>query len=474
MRLDRLLEEAGMDGTGAPALGPGAAGIEVGAVVHDSAAVTPGSLFCCVPGARADGHRFAVTAVEAGAVALVVEHRLPLAVPQVVVASVRAAMAHLAAAFHHHPSTTLAVVGVTGTNGKTTTAHLLGAVLEAHGWPTAVMGTLTGTRTTPEAPELQAGLARCRDDGGRAVVLEVSSHALALHRVDAVRFAAAVFTNLSQDHLDFHGTMEAYFQAKASLFVPDRAAVAAVNADDPWGRRLLAGARLPAFPFSLADAVDLATGSGGGPASTFRWRGQPVGLRLPGRFNVMNALAAAAAAEALGVAPAAVAEGLSSVAAVPGRFEVVVPGPPFSVVVDYAHTPVALEQALDAARGLAAAGPGRVLVVFGCGGHRDRAKRPLMGEAATRLADRAYLTSDNPRDEDPLAIIAEVRAGATAGASLVVEPDRAAAIGLALGQAQPGDVVLIAGKGHETGQDMGGVASPFDDRAVARHLLAAR
>ena len=441
------------------------ASTEVAAVTHDSRALVPGALFCCVPGVHVDGHEFAAEAVEAGAVALLCERVLPLEVTQVMVGDARAAMAPVAAAFWDHPSRHLDVVGITGTNGKTTTAHLLGAVLEAGGRRTGVIGTLSGERTTPEAPDLQLRLAAFRDEGATAVAMEVSSHALALHRADATWFAVAVFTNLSQDHLDFHGSMDDYFEAKATLFDPTRAAVAVVNADDTGGRRLLDRARLPTRPFSLQDAADLQVGP---LASTFRWEGQRVRLKLGGRFNVVNALAAAAAARELGVAPADVARGLSSATPVPGRFESVDGGQPFAVVVDYAHTPAGLEEVLQAA---AEAGEGRVLLVFGCGGDRDRAKRPEMGEVATRLADLAVLTSDNPRGEDPLAIIEGVRSGVARAEVLRVEPDRRAAIALALAAAAPGDVVVIAGKGHETEQRFAGHGVPFDDRVVARQEL---
>ena len=461
MRLDRLLDEVEVrDVRGEPA------GIDVVAVTHDSRRVRPGTLFCCVPGSRADGHDFAEAAVDAGAVALLCEHHLPLEVVQAVVDDTRAAMAPVAAALYGHPSRAIDVVGVTGTNGKTTTTHLLRAVLESAGRPARVVGTLSGVRTTPEAPDLQAQLATFRDDGVQAVAIEVSSHALALHRVDATWFAAAVFTNLSAEHLDFHASMEDYFDAKASLFSPERAAVAVVNADDEYGRRLLQAARLPTRPFSLDDAVGLETAP---TASTFTWRGHRVRLGLGGVFNVANALAAATTAAELGVDAGAAAEGLSSAAPVAGRYEPVDAGQPFTVVVDYAHTPAGLEQALQSAR--KGAGGGRVIVVFGCGGDRDRAKRPLMGEIASRLSDVAVITSDNPRGEDPMAIIDEVRAGATDPGSLRVEPDRRAAIGLALGEARPGDVVVVAGKGHETVQVVGDREIPFDDRLVVREEL---
>ncbi len=443
-------------------------GVDVLAVGHDSGTVGPGTLFCCVRGARVDGHDFAPQAVAAGAVALVVERFLAVDVVQVAVDDVRRAMARAAAALGGYPSHRMAVVGITGTNGKTTTAHFLRAVLEADGRRAAVIGTLSGVRTTPAAPELQAHLAELAGEGFTAVAMEVSSHALVQHRVDGVRFAVAVFTNLSQDHLDFHGTMEEYFAAKASLFDKDRAAVGVINVDDTWGRRLLETARLPTRPFSLSDAVDLRLDRSG---SSFTWRGEPVRLRLAGTVNVANALAAAAAARELGVAPAAVAKGLGDLEFVPGRNQPVDRGQPFSLLVDYAHTPDALEKTLAGARDMA--GDGRVLVVFGCGGDRDRAKRPLMGEVATRVADLAVLTSDNPRSENPAAIIDAVRAGVRRPEVLTVEPDRRAAIALALAAARAGDVVVLAGKGHETTQVTGTTVTPFDDRAVAAELLGA-
>ncbi len=470
MRLDRLLGELEVLEIRGD---PGAT--EVTAVTHDSRSVAPGALFCCVPGRRRDGHHFAAAAVAAGASALLCERVLdPMPVTQVVVPSVRRAMGPAAAAFFDHPSRRLPVVGVTGTNGKTTTTHLLAAALRSAGRPAEVIGTLSGARTTPEAPELQARLAELAAQGVAAAA-EVSSHALVEHRVDGTWFSVAVFTNLSPDHLDFHASMEEYFAAKASLFTPERAAVAVINADDPWGRRLLGSVALATRPFSLADAAELEVGHRG---SAFLWAGQPVRLRLGGVFNVANALAAATAARELGADPPAIAEGLSSVTSVPGRFEQVDAGQPFAVVVDYAHTPASLEQALAAARAVAAGGSangsagGRVLVVFGCGGDRDRAKRPAMGEVATRLADVAVLTSDNPRSEDPLAIIEEVRAGVARPETLVVEPDRRAAIATALASARPGDVVVVAGKGHETVQVTGAEVIPFDDRLVVREELA--
>jgi len=455
-----------------------AGGIAVRSVSSDSRAVTPGSLFCCVRGTTNDGHDHAPAAVAAGAVAVICERPLDLSpeVVQVVVADGRAALAAAAASFYGHPSRSLLVAGITGTNGKTTTAYLLHAVLEAHGWSTGIIGTIGAERTTPEAPELQARLAAERDAGRHAVAMEVSSHALAQKRADAVHFAVVGFTNLTQDHLDYHRDMESYFAAKASLFDAERAEVGAVNTDDPYGQRLLERGGLRLVPYSLADAADLAIDARTAHSS-FRWQGEPVRLALGGRFNVANALCAATMARELGIPAATAAAGLSSVATVPGRFERIDVGQPFALVVDYAHTPDALEQLLMVARGMAGGvtPTGRVIVVFGCGGGRDRAKRPLMGAVAARLADLAFLTSDNPRHEDPLAIIEEVRAGVGAlfESTLTVEPDRAAAIASAVAQARPGDVIVVAGKGHETGQTVGAETAPFDDRELARTAAAA-
>jgi len=466
VRLDRLLDAVEViDVRGEPAT------TEVTGVAYDSRTARRGDLFCCVPGERFDGHDFALDAVGAGARALLVERPLSVDVAQVVVADARRAMAQVAAAFHGHPSRDLTVVGVTGTNGKTTTTHLLEAALTAGGQPCAVMGTLSGVRTTPEAPDLQDKLAEHRDEGYAAVAMEVSSHALALRRVDATWFAAAVFTNLSHEHLDFHHSTEDYFRAKASLFDPDRADRAVVNADDPYGRLLLEAARLPTRPFSIADAVDLDVALSG---SRFMWRGQRFDLHLGGVDNVSNALAAATAAAEIGIEPDAIAAGIADVKRVRGRFDLVDAGQPFQVLVDYAHTPAALEHVLDAASAEIGGERGRVLVVFGCGGDRDRSKRPAMGEVAGRLADIVVLTSDNPRSEDPLAIIDDVRSGVRGSSVLIVEPDRRQAIARALDTAADGDVVIIAGKGHEREQVVGDLVVPFDDADVAREELQGR
>jgi UDP-N-acetylmuramoyl-L-alanyl-D-glutamate--2,6-diaminopimelate ligase len=447
----------------------GDAAVEVTAVTHDSRAVVPGTLFCCVPGERVDGHAFAPEAVERGAVALLCSRPLGLGVPEVRVDDVRAAMGPAASAVCGHPSTALDVVGVTGTNGKTTTTWLLQAVLEAAGRPTGLIGTLSGTRTTPEAPDLQARLAALRDEGRRAVAMEVSSHALALHRVDGTRFAVAVFTNLGRDHLDFHESLEDYFAAKARLFSPELSATAVVGLDDPHGRLLRDAARIPTVGYSLDDVEELELGP---RSSRGRWRGHELQVPLGGAFNVRNALAAATVALQLGVDEDTVVEGLATAPPVPGRFEAVDLDAPFTALVDYAHTPDALEALLDAAR--AVTGSGRLLVVFGCGGERDRTKRPAMGEVAARLADVVVITSDNPRSEDAAAIAAAVREGATGPAAITTVLDRREAIGGAMAQARRGDVVVVAGKGHETTQDAGGAEVPFDDRAVVTEEWARR
>lgn len=434
--------------------------------------VEAGDLFCCVPGEHRDGHAYAGKAVRAGAVALVCERPLTDTgrVPQVVVGTGRSrtAMAEAACTVHHHPAAKLRTVGVTGTNGKTTTTYLLQSVLEAEGWPTSVIGTLGGARTTPEAPDLQRQFAAAVTGGSQAVALEVTSHALVQHRVDGYAHDVAVFTNLSQDHLDYHLTMERYFDAKAQLFTPERARSGVVNADDPYGERLMEQSKIPVTAFRLADAARLEMDL---HASRFVLDGHSVHLHLTGEPNIRNALAAAAAARVLGASAANIAAGLSVAKGVPGRFEFVENALGLAVVVDYAHTPSALQEALAALRLLT--GDGVLVVVFGAGGDRDREKRPLMGRAVTRSCDIAVLTSDNPRHEDPHEIIRQVETGCDGGAELVVEPDRRSAIAIALGLARAGDVVVVAGKGHETTQQIGDDFAEFDDREVVR-IEAAR
>jgi len=456
-------------------------GVTLRDVTHDSRLAGPGMLFVAVRGFTVDGHRFVSAARAAGSPAVCVEEDPGDGGPALVVPDTRAVMGVLAARVHGDPSHRLQLVGVTGTNGKTTVCHLVEAIAAAAGRVPALVGTVGAriagveapvARTTPEAADFQRLLAGMVSAGVETAAVEVSSHALVLGRVAGSRFAVAAFTNLSQDHLDFHPDMEAYFQAKAALFVPELARRAVIWVDDPYGERLASEARLPVTRVGrgagaevTAAEVELCLGG-----SSFLLRGagseMPVRLRLPGAFNVANALVAAGIAAALGIGADSIAAGIGALARVPGRFEIVATERDCTVVVDYAHTPDGVAAVIGAARGLV--GGGRVIAVVGAGGDRDRAKRPLMGAAAA-AADLAFITSDNPRSEDPAAIIAEVLAGAAAGpAEVRVEADRREAIREALRAAGPGDVVLILGKGHETGQQFADRVVPFDDRVVAR------
>jgi len=470
-------------------------------VQYDSRAVQPGDVFVAIPGEKADGHGFVPEAAKKGALAAIVERFTPEASwPEVRVKSARRALAILAGEETDHPSHDLLVVGVTGTNGKTTTTHLIRAALQERGERVGLIGTvgydLEGDReaaahTTPEAPELARLFRRWSDRGASGVVMEVSSHALAQDRTYGIAFDVGVFTNLTQDHLDFHGTMEAYRDAKARLFRAEtrgdrtKTMTGVLNMEDEAGRWIRERADGPTIGYGGEGAVGpgdvgaaevVAEEARLGPAGTrlrIRYpRGSvSVALKLRGRFNVANALAAFAAAYAAGTPPEAIARGLESVASVPGRLEPVDAGQPFQVLVDYAHTPDALERALEAVR---AFGPHRILCVFGCGGDRDRGKRPLMGAAAARLADRVFITSDNPRSEDPEAIVREIEAGAHGTASVATILDRAEAIRAAVDEAQAGDALIIAGKGHETYQILSTGTIPFDDRTAAREALRAR
>ncbi|MBC7375164.1 MAG: UDP-N-acetylmuramoyl-L-alanyl-D-glutamate--2,6-diaminopimelate ligase [Frankiales bacterium] len=464
---------------------PDGAAVTVSGVTLDSRAVRPGDLYAALPGARAHGADFAAQAIAAGAVAVLTDAvgaaRIA-GVPVLIAADPRAVLGQVARWVYDDPAAAMLMLGVTGTNGKTTTAFLLEAGLRAAGHCTGLLGTVLtrigddvvpSVRTTPEAPDLQALLAVMRERATTAVAMEVSSHALTLGRVDGVVFDVAGFTNLSQDHLDFHLTMADYEAAKASLFTPARARAGVVNVDDSAGRRLLRSASIPLTTYGQdsdfsAREVDLRP-----DGSAFRLcgtdpSGVPVnvsaGVRLPGAFNVANAVGALAMLITAGIPVEAAVRGVAGCAGVPGRMERIDAGQSFLALVDYAHTPDAVRLLLAAVRGVT---PGRVIVVLGCGGDRDRAKRPLMGAAAA-AADIAVLTSDNPRSEDPLAILAEMAAGAPGAA---VEPDRRAAIALAVSLAGPGDAVVVAGKGHETTQEVGGVVLPFDDREVLRHVM---
>jgi UDP-N-acetylmuramoyl-L-alanyl-D-glutamate--2,6-diaminopimelate ligase len=475
-------------------------------IAYDSRKVMAGELFVAIPGFKQDGRRFAADALGRGAAAVVAEGADPLpgsATARILVPSSREALARLADAYYGHPSRQLTVVGITGTNGKTTTSLLVEALLGATGRPTGVIGTIqyrvgaqveTASQTTPEALELQGLLARMVRAGVGGAAMEVSSHALALHRVDGIEFDVAVFTNLTQDHLDFHGTLEAYREAKTRLFTllaaggkPRRAAV--VNADDPAGAAMIAAAT--ADPRVRLLTYGLSAGPPGrAELQPRRWESGMAGIRLQvissrgpieivsplvGEHNVMNLLGAVGVGLVLDMEPQRIGEVLSRVATVPGRFERVEAGQPFLVVVDYAHTPDALERVLTTARKLLAPGK-RLGVVFGCGGDRDRGKRPLMGGIAARLADRVWVTSDNPRSERPEAILAEIETGIPAEAASRHESiaDRRRAIQAAMQWAADGDVVVIAGKGHETYQIVGGEVLAFDDRDVARTALRER
>ena len=494
MELGELLRASGVD-----AEVRGESSVEVRDLAYDSRRVSDGTLFFCFPGEKADGHDFAARAVEGGASALVAERFLDLDVPQALVEDARAAMAPLAATFNGDPTSELTVVGITGTNGKTTTAFLVRHLLESSGRRCGLLGTVRQIvggqveeveRTTPEAIDLQRTFRRMLESGDHACTMEVSSHALVLHRADAIHFVVKVFTNLSQDHLDFHADMEDYFAAKRLLFSGEGGAplieleggVSVLNLDDPYGQRL-------AEELECGSGDECITYSAAGGAAnlsarsvTFDSTGSrflcltPAGeieveTPLPGDFNVSNALAALSVAHALGLDLRESARALATAEQVPGRFESIDEGQSFGVIVDYAHTPDSLENVLAAARRLTG---GRLISVFGCGGDRDTDKRPLMGRAGAELSDVAVVTSDNPRSEDPEAIIGQIRKGIPEHphAEVVVDADRRAAIALALGRAGDGDTVVIAGKGHEQGQEFeNGRKIPFDDRDVARDEL---
>lgn len=466
--------------SGLKTAGPEGGDVEIEDIVYDSRQARPGTVFVALRGAQADGHDFAAAAARAGCSALVVDHKIPGAdVPQWIVDDTRLALAIMSDRFFGQPSREMSLAGVTGTNGKTTTVFMLDGIYRAAGRVSGVLGTVEyrigdksvpADRTTPESYELQKLLRRMADAGVETAAMEVSSHAAAQHRIAAVTFAVRTFTNLTQDHLDYHGDMEAYFEAKRAFFVPEEAP-AVINADDEYGRRL-AGVLTNAVTFALdADAdyrgrdVRLNIGGAGfvidGPDGSF-----PVSLPLPGSFNVMNALAAAATARRQGLEWADIVAGLEGLRQVPGRFERVDSGRGFAVIVDYAHTPDSLFRAVSAAREVAA---GRVITVFGCGGDRDRSKRPLMGAAASGLSDVTVVTSDNPRSESPEAIIADISAGITGACEVV--PDRREAIKLAVGLAEPGDIVLIAGKGHESEQIFADKTVAFNDKTVAEEAI---
>jgi len=471
--------------------------VDILGIGHDSRTVERGQLFVCLVGAHVDGHRFAAQAVASGAAAVVVQAdraaEIEVPAPVVVAPDTQSALAALSAAFYGHPTARMRLVGITGTNGKTTTMRMVAAILRAVGCTVGAIGTLgaevmddpmPSEHTTPQADQLQGLLSRMADRGADAVVMEVSSHALAQRRSDGCRFDACAFTNLTQDHLDYHVTFEQYYLAKRRLFTEyaDEAAAAgkafacAINVDDPYGRRLAGEAHGRVLTYGTASSADVRAEGVSVDVGHVRFTAcTPVGnlavrLRIGGTFQVHNALAAVGVALGLGVDARAIEAGLASLGQVPGRFEAVPTGRGYAVIVDYAHTPDAIGNVLDAARGL---NPHRVIVVFGCGGDRDRLKRPLMARIAAQKADLVVVTSDNPRHEDPHAILADVVAGLDGSDTPHhVEPDRRAAIAFALAQARDGDIVVVAGKGHETYQIVGDERLPFDDRKVVRELLS--
>ncbi|MFD3566795.1 UDP-N-acetylmuramoyl-L-alanyl-D-glutamate--2,6-diaminopimelate ligase [Streptomyces sp. NPDC058667] len=469
---------------------------EISGITHDSRAVRPGDVYAALPGARAHGADFVAQAAGLGAAAILTdpagaERAAATGLPVLVVENPRGRMGELAAEIYGRPGADLLQIGITGTSGKTTTAYLVEGGLRGSGHHTGLVGTvemrigderIKSERTTPEATDLQALFAVMRERGVDAVAMEVSSHALVLGRVDGCVFDVAVFNNLSPEHMEFHSDMDDYYRAKAGLFTPERSRLGVVNLDDAYGRRLVTDATVPVVTFSAegrADAdwraEDLVLGS---HDSTFTVVG-PEGVRipatapLPGPFNVANSLAAIVTLAVAGVDPKSAAEGVAAVPGVPGRLERVDAGQPYLAVVDYAHKTDAVESVL---RSLREVTEGRLHVVIGCGGDRDTTKRGPMGAATARLADTAVLTSDNPRSEDPLVILTAMLAGAAdvpAGerGDVLVEPDRAAAIAAAVARARPGDTVLVAGKGHEQGQEIAGVVRPFDDREVLRAAI---
>ena len=467
--------------------------VEVRDVTHNSLAVSPGVVFVAIRGSNHDGHAYASTAARAGAPAVVVDHRVDVDVPQIVVSDTRAAMPYIARAAHGSPDEDLSIVGITGTNGKTTVASMCESIWNAQGVPSGIIGTLGARlrgnplpleRTTPESSDLQRMLASMRDGGVRNVAMEVSSHALVLNRADAVAFGVVAFTNLTQDHLDFHSDMEEYFAAKRSLFDVRRADHAVVNVSDHYGARIAEGTDGPLTTVALAGEADVRADIESQSDGSIRFRVLEKGretvasMPLPGSFNVSNAAVAWAICRHLGADTDSIVAGLASLGPISGRMQVVEPGADVTIVVDYAHTPAAVATVVEAARDMT---DGRVIVVVGAGGDRDEDKRPMMGAAAAASADLTIITTDNPRSESPEAIATEVARGAEGvyGASVTTVIDRREAIDHAVSVARAGDVVLILGKGHERGQEVDGVVRPFDDvdearRSLERHGMAGR
>ncbi len=460
-------------------------GVEIASLCNDSRKVKPGALFFCTPGVRLDAHKFAPQAVEKGAAALVVERRLDIDVPQVLVEDVRAAISYMAAEFYGHPADALLMLGITGTKGKTTTSFLIKSIMEEAGMKTGLIGTVCSMigdetiptqLTTPDPIETQQLLRRMADAGCGCVVMEVSAHALDMERLAGVKFRVGAFSNFSQDHLDYFDSMDTYFAAKMKFFAPESCEEIVYNVDDErvkagveaLGRRALrTGIRECADVY----ANDIEIGERG-CSFLMTWHKQfriSISLRLAGIFNVYNALMAAGVCICAGVGPEAIRRGLEAVRAVPGRIELLETDTPYRVILDYAHSPDSLENILKAVRETA---KGRMIALFGCGGNRDAAKRPLMGEIAGRLSDFCILTSDNPRNEDPMDILNAIEAGIKpTGCEYIVIENRREAIRRALSLAKPGDVVVLAGKGHETYQEIRGVKHPFDEKIVVAELL---
>lgn len=459
---------------------------QIGNLITDSREKTSNGLFFCIPGIRFDAHAYAPQAVENGCTALVVERVLDIPVPQVLVQNVRSAMAYMAGAFFGYPSRSLRMIGVCGTKGKTTTSFLLKSVMEAAGFKTGLIGTtgnmigekrIKSNLTTPDPIDLHRCLRQMVDEGVEVVVMEVSAHAVDMHRLDGIIYEAACYTNLSQDHLDYFGTMEKYFQAKKSFFMNGSVLNAALNEDEETSDDIIKDIRIPYLTFGISSETDVFAReieiSENGVSFSILLRGEDemeVNMQLTGMFNVYNALAAASLAMIMGVSNSDIKTGLESVKNVPGRVEMLDTKTPYKVILDYSHSPDALENILTTVRTFTR---NRLIVLFGCGGDRDQGKRPIMGEIAGRLADYSILTSDNPRTEDPIAILDAIEVGAKAvGGSYTVIENRREAIRYALNMGQDGDVIILAGKGHETYQDIMGVKKPFDEKVVVSELLA--
>ncbi|MBW3588977.1 MAG: UDP-N-acetylmuramoyl-L-alanyl-D-glutamate--2,6-diaminopimelate ligase [Actinobacteria bacterium] len=479
MRLSEIASLVGSDGHLS-------ADPEITDLHYDSREVIPGSLFFCIPGDKVDRHDLANQAVSTGAAAVVAERDTGAPVPHLVTSDIRGVMNHVAAPFFGHPSREIKLVGVTGTNGKTTTTYMVESIARASGEKTGLVGTIERRVAdsaypapigTPESSDLQRLFRAMTRASVATCALEVTSIGISQGRIEGCDFDVAVFTNLSQDHLNFHGSMEEYYEAKRRLFLAERTPLSLINIDDQWGRRLTQEVTSKVLTYSVERDADLVAESVRAIPGGTKFLAVGMGMRLelevlmPARFNVLNAIAAAGAARAVGLPEEAIRSGLSSLKGVPGRFERVDEGQDFMVVVDYAHTPDGLDNVLRFAREICL---GELRVVFGCGGDRDSGKRPEMGRVAASIADRVYVTSDNPRSEEPSQIIDQILTGiikAPPSGGYVAISDRAEAIQAAISESRSGDVVVIAGKGHETGQEFADTKIPFDDREVARAAL---